>query len=533
MSEILKTPIYNTFYRDFINGKKETHEFLPNFKISNWKKLSDLVCGNSIIHPKVKDNLFKTNSDLTSTKSKENLNLLKKNNTVFIVTGQQLGLLASPLYTIYKMITAIKLADKLNSQNTGFNYIPIFWLESEDHDFEEVNHFGVWDKQFNPKIIKYKGSNDGKKSMRHYDFDENIGDVLDELKNELLTTEFSETLFRKLQLLFKPGMSWLESSRELLKDIFENSGILFFQPGHEEIKSLSTTFFSDVLVKGNELENEFIDRSKKLATAGYANQVTVVPGKTFLFFEDDNLQREHLYRDDKGYYLSDPEKRINQEKIDSIIKNNPEKISTNVISRTLFQSWLMPTVAYIAGPGEIAYWAQIGGLFDKMNLTMPVVYPRLSATIVEPKINRFITKNKVNGESLPVKRTDFTNEFLKSGADNFFDSSRISIDRELEILKTKVIEIDSTLENTWQKTKERIINQIDFLENKSVKAKEQKEQVLISQLHQIHNAFFPDENPQERYLTFVYFLNKFGPDIFIRLFENVNLEIHGHQLITI
>jgi len=481
----------------------------------------------------VKEFVEKDNSDINSEKGLINLELLKSENTIFLITGQQLGLLASPLYTIYKIITAIKLADHLNSRNLGFNYVPLFWLESEDHDYEEINHFGIWDKNFISKKLTYQGEDRGKTSIKHYAFETKITELIDQLKNELISTEFTDHLFDKIRQLFKSGESWLFSTRELLKEIFYETGLLFFKPGYQQIKKISAPFFQNIIENSVELNNKFRNASNNLNKTGYSSQVTVVEGKTFLFTENDNLQREHIYFDQQEFSTKESNLKFSKSELLEIIANYPEKISTSVVSRPLLQSWLLPTAAYVAGPGEIAYWAQIGGMFEQMNLKMPVVYPRISATILEPKIQRYINKYELDVENLPRKTNEFINLVLSKKEDEIFSDSKNAIRRELEKIEKKMVSIDSTLESIFRKTGEKILGQIDFLEHKTLKAKEQKEQSMVSHLHQIYAAFFPDSYPQERYLTFVYFLNKFGSDVFKKIFTKLEFENFEHQIIEI
>jgi len=533
LNSILKTPLYNSLYYDFLNGNENLQKYLPEFNNINWNAITESVISQSSVYSKVKEILIEDNSDITSSKGKNYLEYLTKNNTIFIVTGQQLGLLASPLYTIYKIITAIKLAENLNSQENGFNYIPLFWLESEDHDFEEINHFGIWNKKFESQKLTYLGKDRNKVSIKHYSFENQIEELINQLKDEFIPTEFSDDLFNKIRQWFKSGESWLSATREILKDIFFEKGLLFFKPGHLQIKNISTPFFQTVIENSVELNNQFNKVSGELELESYPNQVTVVEGKTFLFIENEELQREHIYFEGDQFFTKESSKKISKTELLELINKNPEKISTSVNSRPLLQSWLLPTAAYVAGPGEIAYWAQTGGMFEQMNLKMPVVYPRISATILEPKIKRFINKYDLNIENTPKKQNEFLKTVLSKSEDNTFSESKDTVKKELDKIKQKMIIVDPTLQNVFDKSSEKMLGQIDFLEHKTLSAKEQKEQSLVSHLQQIHAAFFPDGYPQERYLTFVYFLNKFGPDVFNEILEKLQLENHEHQIIKI
>jgi bacillithiol synthase len=533
LNKVLNTKIYNSLFYDFVKGEQTIQQFLPDFRNVNWQEKTKSIIDQGLVYTDVKDFIIKDNSDIESVKGKQNLELLKNNNTAFIITGQQLGLLASPLYTIYKIITSIKLAEQLNSQNLGFNYVPLFWLESEDHDFEEVNHFGIWNKTFDPKKLIYQGESKGKTSVKHYSFEPKIKDLIEQLKSELIPTEFTEKLFDKLNQYYISGESWLSATRELLKEIFYETGLLFFMPGHAQIKKISAPFFQKITENSDELNNQFKVVSGKLEKDGYPNQVTVVEGKTFLFTENENLQREHIYFEGNDFYTKESGVKFSKTELLEFIYKNPEKISTSVVSRPLLQSWLLPTAAYVAGPGEIAYWAQIGGMFEQMKLEISVVYPRISATVLEPKIQRYINKYELDVENLPRKQNEFVKNVLSKNEDNTFSDVKEKLNRELENIKQKMISVDPTMESIFNKTSEKILGQVDFLEQKTLKAKEQKEQSMVSHLNQIHAAFFPDGYPQERYLTFVYYLNKFGPDIFNTIYDKSQLENFDHQIVEI
>lgn len=533
MNKALNTPLYNPIYYDFLKNNKQINQYLPDFRNINWDVHTKSVMSQSEVYSTVKKILIEDNSDISSEKGVRNLELLTNDKTTFIVTGQQLGLLASPLYTIYKIITSLKLADYLNSLKNGNNYVPIFWLESEDHDFEEINHFGIWDKKFEPKTLNYEGKVKGKTSIKHYNFEPQIEDIIKLLQEELILTEFSEDLYTSLHHNFKSGASWLLANLKLLKNIFHESGLLFFNPSNVELKKISVPFFNKILENSNELNDKFRNTSEKLVDDGYFNQVTFIDGKTFLFIENEHLQREHIYFQNDNYFLKDSQRELSKKDMFDIIRNNPEKISTSVVSRPLLQSWLLPTTVYVAGPGEIAYWTQIGAMFEKMKLKMPVVYPRISATILEPKILRFINKYDILIEDLPKKHNEFVNRVLSIREDKTFSESKNIIATEIEKIKQKMISVDQTLESTSQKTGEKILGQIDFLEHKTIKATEQKEQSMVSHLKQIHAAFFPNGYPQERYLTFVYYINKFGPGIINTLFDKIELDQFDHQIIDI
>ena len=535
--EILKTPLYNRFYYDFLSADKKVSDFLVHPNFAEWEKICVSIEPDSHIHRSLKEILIKQNGDLSAERARKNLAELKNKNSTIVITGQQLGLFASPMYTIYKALTTVQLSDTLNRKYSQYSFVPVFWLESEDHDFDEVNHFGIWNSIFEPQIITYRGENRGKVPLRHYNYSADVDLMLSQIENGLQKSDFTMEVLEQIRRSCTQGSSWLEGTRDFLKSFFESSGLLFFQPGATEVKEISVEFLKGFLEESKDIRQAFSSVSSKLTALGYDNQVTDLPGKTYIHIEDEHLQRMHLYSEDKVFFLKESGKNFTYQEIFDFVRKYPEKISTAVASRPVLQSWLFPVAAYVAGPAEIAYWAQLGGIFKQMQIQMPVIYPRISATLIEPKIFRYLEKHMPDIQHIEKKSADFIDNYFKKAlnkmAENPFNKANSQIDKLLTQIKNYLLQLDATLGNTVDKSNERIRQQIEQLEQRSVKAKEQKEQLLLSHLKQIHSAFFPDGMPQERFVSPVYFLNKFGKDFMHSLFQSLSSENWNHQIVSI
>jgi len=535
MNKILKTPLYNAVYNDYIRDNSKINKFIASPKEISWGEKAASLNPRAARYQQIKKILAKQNTDLQSDKAKIYSDNLEHPDSVILITGQQLGLFASPIYTLYKIISTIKLAESLNNENSKFRYVPVFWLETEDHDFQEINHFGLMNKNFEPGQLFYQGQDHGKVSLRHYHLDDSILSLISEIKESLIDTEFSQDLFDKINEHYRPNGDWTTAVREFLKELFYTHGLLFFQPGAEEIKKISTDFFTDLVLNGEEIKNVFDRQSSALKEQGYHNQVKSIPGQTFIHFEQENRQRGHLYKEGDEYYFKDSDQRFSQSEIIKLIESKPTIVSSTVISRPILQSWLLPVAAYIAGPGEIAYWAQLMHLFPIFELAQPVLYPRISATVIEPKISRFIEKYDVDINHLPQKRNEFIEKYFKNlsetqGDDPFRNLNNI-LEAEGQKLELYIKLLDPTLIDSGKKSMERIRQTLDNLENRLIKVKEQKEGKLTNHLQQIHIALFPQDNPQERFLSVVYFLNKFGPEFIDKLYSGLELENFDHQLL--
>ncbi len=535
MIKFLKTRLYNSFYHDYISNKSKAHDFNDSLEQISWDKKVRSIDHTSIRFQQVKQILARQNTDLNSDKAKIYLEYLANPESVILITGQQLGLFASPIYTIYKIITTIKLAESLNNQKSNYQYIPVFWLETEDHDFQEINHIGLLDKDFQPTQIKYNGKNRDKVSLRHYQLESSITSFISEIEENLLETEFSQDLFEKINDYYKPNKDWTAAVRRFLKEIFEPYGLLFFQPGDENIKKISAEFFTQLLSKGKETRNAFDGRSNDLMKKGYHNQVKNIPGQTFVHLEQEDFQRGHLYKEGDNYYLKDSGKRYTQTEVINLINNNPMSVSTTVVSRPLLQSWLLPVAAVIAGPGEIAYWAQLGQMFSEFEIVLPILYPRISATVIEPKIARYMKRYLPDIEDLPLKKNKFIEQYFKNlsenkGGDPLRNLHHL-LDNEGQKIESYLKTLDPTLLDAGKKSFERIKQTLDNLENRIIKVREQRESQLTNHLQQIYTAFFPDEVLQERYISVIYFFNKFGPGFIESLFSDLEFDNSDHQLL--
>jgi bacillithiol biosynthesis cysteine-adding enzyme BshC len=535
MIKYLDRHLYNSFYQDFISTDSKAHEFLDSPHHIPWKQLTASLDLDSPRYQKIRQLLINQNNDLSSEKAKKYLKDLEKPDSVILITGQQLGLFASPLYTIYKILSTIKLSEDLNKRDNTYRYVPVFWLETEDHDFREINHFGIYDRQFQPRLLTYEGTDHGKASLRHYQLESSITSFISEIKENLIDTEFSADLFQKIEGIYKPQTEWTSAIRFLLKGMLEIKGLLFFHPGAGEIKKLSVDFFSQLLIRANELRRSFEIQSDNLISKGYHNQVKNIPGQTFIHIEQENNQREHLYTNGDGYFFKNSDKKYTQDEILKKIQEDPSSISSTVVSRPLLQSWLLPVAGYIAGPGEIAYWSQLGQMFANLDLVMPVLYPRISTTIIEPKIAKYLNRYSIDVEKMPLKNKQFIEGYIKQQSSNDEDNpfkriNRLLGDEEAKV-KSYLESLDPTLVDLGIKSIERMNQTLENLENRVIKIKEQKNTQLTNHLQQIHTSFFPQELPQERYLTLVYYLNKFGPKIVDTLYTELSIEKFDHQLL--
>lgn len=469
----------------------------------------------------------------------KNLKLLNQKNTVALVTGQQLGLFVSPLYTVYKILTVILYAQKLSSEIKDYNFIPVFWLEGEDHDFAEVNHAFYFNKDGKLSEVVYEqNQNEIGFSISKRNISQQILDIIDTLQNNLQNTEFSKPLFSKLKRIWKPGTKWNQAFYELIQIIFKDSGLLVFNPADEEVKKLSRPFFKHLIENNDDIVSAFIEQSVLVKNAEFENQVFVDSHKSYIFLSFEGGARLVLQKDSLDYFsIKNSDINWNREQLLNILDQNPEWFSSTVLTRPIWQSWMLPVVTYIAGPGEIAYWAQLKKGFEIFNVQMPHIMPRFSFILLEPKVQRLMKKYDIDINKVSNDMNHFIREQIRKThnleLENEFQQIKNQITSSSDIILNQMDAIDPTLKSVVQKTFENVAGTIKKLQNRILRRIEEKESLAVQHFTEIHQSLFPNENPQERVISSIYFLNKYGPEWLTHMIDQIEIDNYNQQIITL
>jgi len=301
--------------------------------------------------------------------TEKNIKKLSNKRTLAIVTGQQLGILGGPLYTFYKIITTIKLSRFLSERYDDYNFVPVFWLEGDDHDFNEVRTTKVINDSNSLVTIGYKEEieeDDAKKSVGFIKFDSSINDFFGGLSNEIRETEFTPSLYEKLKKFYSEGKSFKDAFRELVFDYFDEYGLIIFDPQDAEVKKLLKPIFRKEITDFRLHTEKLVHFSATLEELYHA-QVKVKPVNLFLMIDEGRYSIEPV---DNEYRLRRKRKSFSQEQLLELLDNEPEKFSPNVLLRPICQDYLFPTAFYIGGPSEISYFAQIKPLYEFYNIVL-------------------------------------------------------------------------------------------------------------------------------------------------------------------
>lgn len=529
------------YYKKNFRDKEDFPKHFHQISKSNYhqrEKISEIIL-----------NQYKDKSP--SEKTLKNIEQIKSDNTLMIITGQQLGILGGPFYTFYKIITAIKLALFLNQKYDEYNFIPVFWLEGDDHDFAEISSIKIFDNENNLTQITYNDnlpSDENRGSIGKLAISENINQFFDELEKNFRESEFKQKNLDFLKNIYTSGKSFSLAFSELMFHFFDKDGLILFDPQDKNVKELLKPIFLNEIKNFREHTEKLIEVSAELEDEYHA-QVKVRPINLFMNYENGRYLIEPLEpsglssqekieeKSDKQFRLKGKRIKFSEEELINQINNFPENFSPNVLLRPICQDYLFPTSFYIGGPSEVSYFAQVMPLYELFNINSPIIYPRSSATLIEKNIQSIIERYNINLLDCFINKEKVTENILNSissvNIEEIFDKVSKNILDSNELLNEYIMKIDQTLNGAVERNFNKIKNHIDELKQKSFEAEKRKNETVMRQLNKIFNTIFPNNNLQEREINYFYFANKYGLDFIDFIFKELEIEKFEHQIINI
>ncbi len=463
----------------------------------------------------------------------ENIEKLRDSETFTVTTGQQTVLFGGPLYTFFKAVSVIHLSRVL-SQKLSKTVIPVFWMADEDHDYEEISETFI-PSQSDLTKIKLHNHQSGANAAGKIALPDEIQKLHELLGSVLQDTEFKAEVLKVLSDFWSPGKNWVDAFGCQLMHYFGKYGLVLAGSVDHEIKKLVSPVIKKAVKHADELEHSLKIVSEEMAST-YHKQATWQG--TTLFYHHPEKGRLKISREN-GQWVTESEKWTTDELL-SLVDEKPEIFSPNVFLRPVFQQHLLPNIAYIGGPSEVAYHAQMKTFFFETGVFSPIIVPRFSACFVEPAIARIYSEISFEYPDYKQRIEDLHKKYVKLQDDEnsaaFFKSWRQEF---LDLTKHKknfLAEKDASLKGAVQSFEARTIKEIDKLEQKLTRALKQKEQVQLKRINRISEAFFPDSKPQERKINALYFMGKYGlsffDDILNQLFNELDFSTK-HQLIFI
>lgn len=533
-------PSHQNLFLDYLYEFENTERFY-NINFRDTDKYSDvfeIIASQERYHLSELKRIIKEQygDKQLSKQTQRNIELLDEPNTIAIVTGQQLGIFGGPLYTFYKIVTAIKLCSHLKEEFIDYKFVPVFWMEGDDHDFDEVRSIKIIDNSNLLKNISYEDGLDeetNRGSVANIKLNNNIYDLFNELSESLRDTEFKKELVDLLKKFYQPGRTFQAAFADLLFEFFDDAGLIIFNPSDPKVKKLLKPIFKKEIEDFREHSEDVVKTSAELEEYYHA-QVKIKPINIFLQEDESRYLIEPV---DEEFRLKGKRKKFSKDELLRILKEEPERFSPNVILRPICQDFLFPTGLYVAGPGEISYFAQVIPMYKEFNLQHPIVYPRSSVTILEAQHKNIIEKNNIQLPDFFTEEDSLNEKIINMLSDinvePIFDKSKKDINDIFEQLKKEIEEVDPTLIDTVEKTRERSIANLDNLLTKAKCARERQHETALRQIEKVRTVIYPNNNLQERELHFIYFANKYGIDILKWIFDQILINKFEHQIIEL
>ena len=438
-------PGHQNLFLDYMYEFENVSEFYTNdFRNKeNYLKIFKNVAENRRnLSPDISELLTRQYSQLKPCNlTQQNLKKLSDKKTLAIVTGQQLGIVGGPLYTFYKIITTIKLSRFLSERYDDYNFVPVFWLEADDHDFNEVRSVKIIDEGNSLLTIGYKEEieeDDLKRSVGLISLDSSINEFFDKLNRSIKETEFKSVIFDRLKNFYKEGKSFKEAFRDLVFNYFDEYGLLIFDPQDDEVKKLLKPIFKKEITDFRIHTEQLVQVSATLEELYHA-QVKVKPVNLFLSVDEGRYSIEPV---ENEYRLRRKRKSFTQEQLLELLENEPDKFSPNVLLRPICQDYLLPTAFYIAGPSEISYFAQTKPLYELYNIVQPIIYPRSSATILENSIANSLEKYSVEINDIFIDVENIKKRIVNSVEESSVDEMFAGIANQIETTFEQIVFLD-------------------------------------------------------------------------------------------
>lgn len=433
-----------------------------------------------------------------------------------VTTGQQPGLFTGPLYSLYKALTAVRLAETLEEM-VGRPVAPLFWVASEDHDWAETNHAWVVDTGNDLRqVVLPEVAGAGDRPLCQVPVGEVLPGALDELAAHLPDSPVAEealALFR--QAYGHDGVTLASGFQEALQRILEPFGVLFVQAHDPVLKARSREILEGGLTRAAPLEEALSGRAAALEKAGYPVQVPILEGGVNLFVEGP-AGRERVYRDGDGFRLRHSETHLTEDELLTRIREETGTVSPNVLLRPVVEAHVFPTLSYVAGPGELTYFAQLQPVFDALEVGMPVIHPRMGATLVEKKVRKVLDKFDVSQDDLFQPFHELAGQLARDEipGDVRRELGRIrgALGKGTSDLVDAAREVDPTLKGPIQHARSVAMDAFADAEKKILQAVKRENETALQQLEKAQLHLAPQGSPQERIFTPAYYLARYGTE---------------------
>ena len=454
--------------------------------------------------------------------------------SLFVVGGQQPGLLTGPLFSIYKAITIIKLARE-QELKLGVPVIPLFWIAGEDHDLAEVNHVFIEIKNKTWEKKPVDTNSIPNKPLTTQILGPEIEQWIEEVFSSFKETEHTKELYTKVKSLLKYSDTYVNFFARLMNWLFEEEGLLLLDAGDNRFRQLQKDTFSEIIIKNEELHQKFLEQTELLESLGYETPIEKSISNANLFLIQAGI-RQRLDREDSKFKTKTS--FFTKDVLLTIAQTRPHDLSNNVVTRPLMQEKMLPVLAFVAGPGEIAYWSTLQKMFHHVGIKIPPIVPRLSATIVNRQTKKYLEECNINIKDVLTVGIENAKEqwFETVEKWDIMDKSNQVINemnKSHQDLRDLAAKIEPSFERLAKKNFQYIERQIRYIESKLLTKVKDKHSVELSKFDSIGHWLTPLNRRQERFFHVFFLLNLYGVDLLKEILVQEISENINHKLFYI
>jgi len=447
-----------------------------------------------------------------SESTKTNIQNLNNDNCFTVTTGHQLNLFTGPLYFIYKIVSAINLAKELKANYPANDFVPVYWMATEDHDFEEINHFNLFKKRY--QLTNSKKGAVGKMEL------EGVEELLTELKTDLGDRKDADEILALFSKFYIKENTYAAAIKGIVNELFSQYGLVIIDGDDSKLKSLFVEEFrNEILERKN---HQFINKtSEKLKALGFKPQVT--PREINIFYLQEGL-RERIVFEEEKYKVLNTEIEFSEAEILEELNNHPERFSPNAPMRCMYEEKILPNLAYIGGGGELAYWLQLKAMFDANAISYPILILRNSVIFIDKGSAKCISKLGIKETDLFMDKDSIVKNYLKKNSDLVLELK--DEEERIEVLFEDIIQkagkVDVTLQPMIKAELQKSLKALKNIEQRLMKAEKQKQEVTVNQIKNLKEKLFPNNSLQERHDNVITLLLFYGKDVIDELVNHLH-----------
>jgi bacillithiol biosynthesis cysteine-adding enzyme BshC len=444
-----------------------------------------------------------------------------------VTTGQQPGLFGGPLYSIYKALGALRLSRELETV-LGRPVLPVFWIASDDHDWAEADHTYVLDPHNELRLVRVADPGHGDRPLHRIALHGELTDALEAFIGDLPQTDFSAPFLDLLREAYRPGETLAGGFATMAKALLGPLGICVTDAADPVLKAESASVLLKELAEGALHEGALQERAAELEAAGHSVQVPILEGGLNLFLEGP-AGRERLYRAGEELVQNRSKTALTDDEARARFEKDPMSLSPNVLLRPVVESHVFPTLSYVAGPGELAYFAQLSPLFEAHGVGMPVVVPRPGFTVVESKIGKVLEKFGLPLEELARPHHELASEIardeLPDDVRGALSEMRSTIGQCAGKLLDAAKKLDPTLKGPVNHVRNTAFHEVAEVEKKILQSVKRESEIALAQLDKAQRHLFPGGKPQERVLNPFYYLARYGNSFLEALVDEIVVDL--------